>query len=93
MAKIVLTWQTREQYRVTFDTEEQWVKFVRSVNDALDPTDLDAVYDYLNTGQGLSEEYITEMQSPHTWFNQIEFEVDDIQRVPEVRPDEMRSDT
>lgn len=79
-AKIVLTWQTKEQYRVTFNSEQEWADWVRRVNEDLDPTDLDAVYEYLNTGQGLAEEYVTEMQSPHTWFNQIEYEIDDLVR-------------
>jgi hypothetical protein len=78
---IELTWSQKMQYRVKFNTAQQWASFVESLNEDLDLTNLDAVYEYLNTGQGLSEEYLNDMADNNTWINTVEYEVDDLVRL------------
>lgn len=78
--KIILTWQTTDQHRFTFKNESAWSEFVAGLSEDLDPTNLDAVYEYLNTGQGMSAEYINDLTDENSWFNQVEYEIDDLVR-------------
>lgn len=83
MAKVVLTWKLEHQYRATFETEAEWNAFVTSVSNALDPTNLDLVYEYLNERHDDIGMELEEMASDDRWVGTTDYEVVDLERVSE----------
>lgn len=88
--------QPRAGVRITFNvtsayshefTLEGWEFFVRNLNPDLDSTDLDAVYNFLESGEGSAQDAMEELVQYASWLSTNSTEVFDLQPVISAGPE------